>query len=73
MPTSRRADQAGEGPGRARGGRRQGDARRKVRESSDRECKQIRDRAQREIDRIEEVWSRFRGLKVQDLEGDELL
>jgi DNA-directed RNA polymerase subunit beta' len=50
-----------------------GDARRKVRESSDRECKQIRDRAQREIDRIEEVWNRFRGLKVQDLEGDELL
>jgi len=50
-----------------------GDARRKVREASDRECKQIRDRAQREIDRIEEVWSRFRSLKVQDLEGDELL
>ncbi len=50
-----------------------GDARRKVRESSDRECKQIRDRAQREIDRIEEVWNRFRNLKVQDLEGDELL
>ena len=50
-----------------------GDARRKVREASDRECKQIRDRAQREIDRIEEVWNRFRTLKVQDLEGDELL
>ena len=50
-----------------------GDARRKVREASDRECKQIRDRAQREIDRIEDVWSRFRNLKVQDLEGDELL
>ncbi len=50
-----------------------GDARRKVRESSDRECKQIRDRAQREIDRIDEVWNRFRNLKVQDLEGDELL
>ncbi|HTP15726.1 MAG TPA: DNA-directed RNA polymerase subunit beta', partial [Streptosporangiaceae bacterium] len=50
-----------------------GDARRKVRESSDRECRQIRDRAQREIDRIEEVWNRFRALKVQDLEGDELL
>ena len=50
-----------------------GDARRKVREGSDRECKQIRDRAQREIDRIEEVWNRFRNLKVQDLEGDELL
>src|SRR5690349_17804041 len=50
-----------------------GDARRKVRESADRECKQIRDRAGREIDRLEEVWNRFRNLKVQDLEGDELL
>src|SRR5258708_4735372 len=50
-----------------------GDARRKVRESAERECKQIRDRAQREIDRIEDVWNRFRNLKVQDLEGDELL
>jgi DNA-directed RNA polymerase subunit beta' len=50
-----------------------GDARRKVRESADRECRQIRDRAGREVDRIEEVWNRFRGLKVQDLEGDELL
>ena len=28
---------------------------------------------QREIDRLEEVWNRFRNLKVQDLEGDELL
>jgi DNA-directed RNA polymerase subunit beta' len=50
-----------------------GDARRKLRESCDRECRQIRDRAQREIDRLEEVWSRFKNLKVQDLEGDELL
>ncbi len=50
-----------------------GDARRKVRESADREMKQIRDRAGKEIDRIDEVWSRFKGLKVQDLEGDELL
>jgi DNA-directed RNA polymerase subunit beta' len=50
-----------------------GDARRKVRESCDRECRQMRDRAQRELDRIEEVWNRFRNLKVQDLEGDELL
>ncbi len=49
------------------------DARRKLRESSDRECRQIRDRAQREIDRLDEVWNRFKGLKVQDLEGDELL
>jgi DNA-directed RNA polymerase subunit beta' len=50
-----------------------GDARRKLRESSDRECRQIRDRAGREIDRLEEVWSRFKNLKVQDLEGDEQL
>jgi DNA-directed RNA polymerase subunit beta' len=50
-----------------------GDARRKVRESADRECRQIRDRAGREIDRIEEVWNSFKSLKVQNLEGDELL
>src|SRR6202522_4555593 len=49
------------------------DAKRKLRESSDRECKQIRDRAGKEINRLDEVWSRFKGLKVQDLEGDELL
>src|ERR1700727_1234260 len=50
-----------------------GDARRKVRESADREMRQIRDRNAKEIDRIDEVWSRFKGLKVQDLEGDEML
>src|SRR5487761_1858030 len=50
-----------------------GDARRKVRESAERECRQIRDRAGREIDRLEEVWNSFKNLKVQDLEGDELL
>ena len=44
-----------------------------MRESADREMKQIRDRAAKEIDRIDEVWSSFKGLKVQDLEGDELL
>jgi DNA-directed RNA polymerase subunit beta' len=49
------------------------DARRKVREGADKEMKQIRDRAGKELDRLEEVWSRFKGLKVQDLEGDELL
>ena len=49
------------------------DAKRKLRESSDRECKQIRDRAGKEIDRLDEVWNRFKNLKVQDLEGDELL
>ncbi|MFC4563492.1 DNA-directed RNA polymerase subunit beta' [Nocardiopsis mangrovi] len=50
-----------------------GDARRKVRESAEREMRQIRDRVQREIDRLEEVWTRFKNLKVQDLEGDEML
>src|SRR6202789_1351319 len=49
------------------------DQRRKVRESCDRECKQLRDRAGKEIDRLDDVWSRFKGLKVQDLEGDEML
>src|SRR5689334_21493328 len=50
-----------------------GDARRKVRESAEREMKQLRDRSAKEIDRVDEVWSRFKGLKVQDLEGDEML
>lgn len=49
------------------------DARRKVKDGAEREMKQIRDRSQRELDRLEEVWTRFKNLKVQDLEGDELL
>ena len=49
------------------------DARRKVKDGAEREMKQLRDRAQREIDRLDEVWSRFKSLKVQDLEGDEML
>jgi DNA-directed RNA polymerase subunit beta' len=49
------------------------DVKRKVKESAEREMKQIRDRAQRELDRLEEVWTRFTNLKVQDLEGDEVL
>jgi DNA-directed RNA polymerase subunit beta' len=49
------------------------DQRRKVREGAEREVKQRRDRGQREIDRLDEVWNRFKNLKVQDLEGDEIL
>ncbi|MBZ5735225.1 DNA-directed RNA polymerase subunit beta' [Nocardioides sp. TRM66260-LWL] len=49
------------------------DARRKVRDGAEREMKQLRDRAQREIDRLDEVWDTFKSLKVQDLMGDELL
>lgn len=49
------------------------DARRKVRESGERELKTIRDRNQKELDRLDAVWNRFKNLKVQDLEGDEML
>jgi DNA-directed RNA polymerase subunit beta' len=49
------------------------DQRRKVREAGERELKNIRERAQKELDRLEEVWTRFKNLKVQDLEGDENL
>src|ERR687891_1244689 len=50
-----------------------GDVRRKVKESAEREMSQIRKRADAEIDRLNAVWDRFRTLKVQDLEGDEML
>ena len=49
------------------------DQKRKVKDGAEREMKQLRDRAQRELDRLEEVWSTFKSLKVQDLMGDELL
>ncbi|MFZ0325501.1 MAG: DNA-directed RNA polymerase subunit beta', partial [Actinomycetes bacterium] len=49
------------------------DAKRKVRESAEREMTQIRKRADAQIDRLMSVWDRFKGLKVQDLEGDEVL
>jgi DNA-directed RNA polymerase subunit beta' len=50
-----------------------GDARRKVKEAAEREMAQIRKRTDAEIDRLEAIWDRFRNLKVQDLEGDEML
>ena len=49
------------------------DVKRKVKDAAEREARQRRDRIQREIDRLQEVWDRFKNLKVQDLEGDELL
>jgi DNA-directed RNA polymerase subunit beta' len=49
------------------------DARRKVRESAEREMNAIRRRYEQQIERLEQVWDRFRTLKVQDLEGDEIL
>ncbi|WP_154792906.1 DNA-directed RNA polymerase subunit beta' [Occultella kanbiaonis] len=49
------------------------DARRKVKDSAEREMAQIRKRADNELDRLEQVWDRFKNLKVADLEGDEML
>ncbi len=49
------------------------DIRRKVRESGEREMAAIRRKADQEIDRLDRVFDRFRTLKVQDLEGDEML
>ena len=49
------------------------DIKKKVRDGAERELKAVRDRAQREIDRLDAVWQRFKNLKVQDLEGDEIL
>ncbi|GAB3758566.1 DNA-directed RNA polymerase subunit beta' [Yimella radicis] len=49
------------------------DVRRKTRESAEREMTQIRKRADQQIERLDQVWDRFKNLKVQDLEGDETL
>ena len=49
------------------------DAKRKVRDSSEREQAQIRKKYDAEVDRISRVWERFKTLKVADLEGDEQL
>ncbi|WIY83165.1 DNA-directed RNA polymerase subunit beta' [Propionimicrobium sp. PCR01-08-3] len=49
------------------------DTRKKVRDAAEKEMKHLRDRAQRELDRLDAVWTRFKSLKVQDLEGDEVL
>jgi len=49
------------------------DVRRKVKEAGEREMRQIRDRAQREIDRLGEVLDTFRKLDAKQLVTDELL
>ena len=49
------------------------DAKRKVRDSGEREQAQIRKKYDAEVDRISRVWERFKTLKVADLEGDEQL
>ncbi len=49
------------------------DQKRKVKESAEREMNSIRRKIDAEIDRLALVFDRFRNLKVQDLEGDEML
>jgi DNA-directed RNA polymerase subunit beta' len=49
------------------------DVRRKVRESGEREMSSIRRKADGDIERLDRIFDRFRTLKVQDLEGDEML
>ena len=49
------------------------DVRRKVKDAGEREMRQIRDRAQREIDRLDEVLETFRKLEPKQLITDELL
>ena len=49
------------------------DARRKVRDSAEREMASLRKRADAELERLDQVWDRFKNLKVSDLEGDESL
>jgi DNA-directed RNA polymerase subunit beta' len=49
------------------------DIKRKVKDGAEREMAALRRRAEQQIERLEQVWDRFRNLKVQDLEGDEIL
>ncbi|GGC76907.1 DNA-directed RNA polymerase subunit beta' [Hoyosella rhizosphaerae] len=49
------------------------DVRKKVKDGADREMRQIRDRAQREIDRLEEIWNVFAKMAPKQLILDELL
>jgi DNA-directed RNA polymerase subunit beta' len=49
------------------------DVRRKVKEGGEREMRQLRDRAQRELDRLDEIWTTFTKLAVKQLIADEML
>ncbi|MEV0085614.1 MULTISPECIES: DNA-directed RNA polymerase subunit beta' [Saccharopolyspora] len=49
------------------------DQRRKVKEGAEREMKQLRDRAQREIDKLDEIWETFTKLEPRQLIADEIL
>ena len=49
------------------------DVRRKVKEGGEREMRQLRDRAQRELDRLDEIWTTFAKLATKQLVADEML
>ncbi|WP_062303269.1 DNA-directed RNA polymerase subunit beta' [Demequina subtropica] len=49
------------------------DVKRKVKDGAEREMANIRKRADAEIERLDAIFDRFANLKVQDLEGDEML
>ena len=49
------------------------DVKRKVRDGGEREMRQLRDRAQRELDRLDEIWSTFTKLAPKQLIVDENL
>ena len=49
------------------------DVRRKVRDGGEREMRQLRDRSQRELDRLDEIWTTFTKLAPKQLIVDEVL
>ncbi|WP_062462990.1 DNA-directed RNA polymerase subunit beta' [Demequina soli] len=49
------------------------DVKRKVKDGAEREMANVRKRADAEIERLDAIFDRFASLKVQDLEGDEML
>ncbi len=49
------------------------DVKRKVRDGGEREMRQLRDRAQRELDRLDEIWTTFSKLATKQLIVDENL
>ncbi|WP_068156233.1 DNA-directed RNA polymerase subunit beta' [Rhodococcus phenolicus] len=49
------------------------DVRRKVKDGGEREMRQLRDRAQRELDRLDEIWTTFSKLAPKQLIVDELI
>ncbi len=49
------------------------DVKRKVREGAERELTALRRATDKKVDQLDRVFDRFRTLKVQDLEGDEML